>query len=444
MKFLNRIVGLTLILLCFASQAESVGAGNASLTNEAEIWSYTIRSNDSFERIYQKYLSKHSDVEALSKYNNHALKKKLQPGQVINIPVEMLKKIPTSAQVLLAYGDVNASEGSAEPHKVKKGDLLPQGTLLTTGKNSLAKLLFADGSNIDIQPNSNLSIQESYQYAGKETFVTNLKLVKGRTQVSANPTHVIGNTLQVQTPSAVAAVRGTQFRVGADDNIALQETLEGQVAFTARGQEVLLAKGYGSVAEKDKAPLPPIQLPDAPDVSALSKLFETQFAEFNLAPQTAVVAWVGQLAADAEFTQILNEQTTTSGKMLFADLADGQYFLKLRAQDQHGLQGVDATHAFNIKFVAPEPVVELIEPLDGAVIGLAPTYFSWDILPSSTAYLVQIARDEKFTDVVFERQASFNKLTINHSFGTGEFYWRVAAISGGKSHKFSKIRKFSR
>jgi hypothetical protein len=232
--------------------------------------------------------------------------------------------------------------------------------------------------------------------------------------------------------------------VTAGESASLQETLDGRVAFSANGQEVMLTKGYGSVAEKDKAPLPPIQLPDAIDVSTLPKLFELNSAEFDFPAQPGVAAWIGQLALDEDFTQILNEQTTQSGKLIFADLTDGQYFLKLRTQDEHGLQGVDATHTFHVKALPPEPLLELLEPLDDAVIPLAPTDLSWTSVPSATSYLIQVARDINFTDILYERHSSYNKLTINQSFGAGEFYWRVAVLSNGKSKKFSNVRKFTR
>lgn len=438
------IFSIMLLFVSVASRADDVNTEWKSVGNQETVWAYSVLKNDSYERIYQKYLNKHADIIALSEYNHHPLIKKLQPAQIVNIPVEMLRRTPTNAQVLLVYGDVNATGAGGDTHKLKKDDLLVAGDSLAIGKNSLVKLLFADGSKIDIQPNSNLSIQQSYQYVGKETYVTNLKLVKGRTQVSANPEHIVGNTLKVQTLSAVAAVRGTQLRVTAGENVSLQETLEGQVAFSASGQEVLLAKGYGSVAEKDKAPLPPIQLPGAVDVSALPKLFEHNYAEFDFPAQQGVVAWIGQLASDEDFTQILNEQTTQTGKLVFADLTDGQYYLKLRTQDQHGLQGVDATHVFHVKALPPEPLLELLEPLDGAVIPLAPTDLSWTPVPKATSYLIQIARDVNFADHLYERHSSYSKLTINQSFGAGVFYWRVAALSGGKPQKFSNTRTFSR
>lgn len=448
MKIATYCIGILLMAMNFSLFANVTRPENV---NQEAIWLYTVNQDDSFEIIYKKYLNKRANVAELAKYNQHKLTKKLQPGQIISIPVEMLKKIPTSAQVLLVYGDVLVtSVPTTEKRKIQKGDFLTQGDTLETGKNSLAKLLFADGSNMDIQPNSNLSIQASYKYIGKETYVTHLKLVKGRTEVKANPEHVVGNTLQVETPSAIAAVRGTQFRVGAEGDIALQETLDGRVAFSAAEngvvQEILVAKGYGSVAEKGKAPTPPIQLPDVPDVSALPKLVEQNIADFNLPQPQGVAALVSQLALDAEFTQILNEQATQSGKLSFADLTDGQYYLRIRAQDQHGLQGGDAIHVFNVKIrlPKPEPVLELIEPADGAVIPLAPTELSWTPIPAANSYTVQIARDSHFVDIVFERRVSFDKLTINQSFGAGEFYWRVVVLSDGKPQKFSEVRKFSR
>lgn len=449
MKFTTYCIGILLMAMNFSTYANVTRPENI---NQESIWLYTVNQDDSFEIIYKKFLNKRANIAELAKYNQFKLTKKLQPGQVISIPVEMLKKIPTSVKVQLVYGVVLVKNApNIEQRKVQKGDFLIQGDSLETGKNSLAKVLFADGSNMDIQSNSNLSIQSSFKYVGKETYVTQLKLVKGRAEIIANPEHTRGNALQVETPSAIAAVRGTQFRVGAEGDIALQETLDGRVAFSAAEngvvQEILIEKGYGSVAEKGKAPSPPIQLPEAPDVSALPTLIEQNIAEFNLPQPDGVAALVCQLALDAEFTQILNEQTTRSGKLTFADLTDGQYFLRIRAQDQHGLQGGDAKHAFIVKRMPepePESVLELIEPAEGSVIPLAPTVLSWTPIPAANSYTVQIARDTHFVDILFERSVTLPKLTINQSFGAGDFYWRVVVLSNGRPARFSEVRKFSR
>ena len=446
MKTSIQFLAISFIFLINPTLAGEVKPAVSSSLNEQDTWSYTVTKNDSFERIYQKYMFKHADILTLSQLNQHKLSKKIQPNQVLIIPVEMLKKVPTNAEVLVANGDVMAMTLIAnQKRKVNKGDVLNADTTLVTGKNGLAKIRFADGSITNLQSNSSLSIQASFQYAGKGTHVVQLKLAQGRTDEIANPNHQLVNRMQIETPSAVAAVRGTEFRVGAEGDIASQERLEGQVGFSTAGQEVLLAKGFGSAVEKDKAPLPPILLPAAPGVSAFDKHFGSVPVEFNLTPQAEAVAYISQLALDADFTQILNEQVIQSTKLSFDHLADGRYYLRLRAQEQHGLQGKDAIHVFNVKLLPPPPPPpELVEPLDEAVIPLAPTMLSWIAIPLANSYLVQIARDVNFENKIFERIASFNQLTITNSFGAGQFYWRVPVLNAGKPQKFSNYRKFTR
>ena len=440
-------------------------------------WQYIVKKNESFERIYQKYLVSHRNVEALAKYNNHAPTKKLQPGQVLNIPVGMIKKIPTTAQVLVVTGDVALTHSasinkiiaesannkalppaSTNKKKLTTSDILVAGATVQTGNNSLAKIQFSDGSITNVQPNSMLIIQDSYRYIGRGGEVILLKLSKGRTEIAANPSHSVINSMQIQTPSAVAAVRGTEFRVGAEQEIALQETLGGQVAFSANGQEVLVEKGFGSLVEKDKAPSLPIVLPVAPDVSAFTPVVDDIPVQFNLVLQADAVAWVSQLALDAEFTKILNQQTVLSpttkaeqALLSLGDLADGQYYLKLRAEEEHGLQGSDAIHTFIVS-ARPLPP-KLVTPLDEAIIDdkpnlLTPIDLSWRAVPSANNYIVQISKDANFEDKVFERITSYNQLQLQSSFNGAPpnttFYWRVAVLSQGKTHKFSKIRSFTR
>ena len=266
------------------------------------------------------------------------------------------------------------------------GNLLAQGDKLSTGQYSVAKLRFADDSVVVVQQNSNIEIHASYQIAGRETYVTLLKLNRGRTEIGANPSHTIGNSLQVETPSAIAAVRGTQFRVAADGDIALQETLDGQVAFSGAEhgvlQTVLLAKGYGSVIEKNQAPLAPIVLPEVPNVSGLPSQLEQVDVAFELKPRPGDTAFVSQLARDAEFTQIIQQQTTPAmptTKVLLGALVDGQYFLRLRAQESHGLQGQDAIHAFTVK-ARPIAILELLEP---AAVGISSAPITFCLLYTS-------------------------------------------------------------
>lgn len=413
-------------------------------------WVYTIKPNDTFYSIYRQYLTNQSDVANLSAYNKHKLGDKIFPGHLLHIPVTMLRKTPASVQVLVSSGEVQAQLSAENGVKaLKKGDLLTQGDTLVTGKYSVAKLGFADGSVVDVQQNSKITIYSSYQYAGKGTYVIILKLLTGRTEISANPNHVDGNAMQIQTPSAIAAVRGTQFRVAADGDTSIQETLSGHVNFGSAGKSVSVLQGYGSLAEKNKAPLAPIALPISPDISDFSPLFETEHGQviFELKPQQDVVSWEARLYSDAEFSKIINEKVIKTTQLKFDDLVDGQYFLKLRSQDQHGLSSADALHVFNVKQKVAELVIPnstLLSPDNGSVIDLAPTEFSWKFKNIPKQYLLQISRDAAFKEIVFERYASSDKTIIQQSFGQGKFYWRIVALYEGKTSELSDSRFFTR
>jgi hypothetical protein len=78
------------------------------------------------------------------------------------------------------------------------------------------------------------------------------------------------------------------------------------------------------------------------------------------------------------------------------------------------------------------------------VVLLAPTEFSWTFKNKPNHYLLQIARDSAFNDVVFEHRTELDKVTIQQSFGQGRFYWRVVAVSGEKSIELSDTRLFTR
>ena len=413
-------------------------------------WVYTIKPNDTFYSIRRQYLTNQSDLAGLSAHNKHKEMDKIFPGHQLNIPVEMLRKIPAPVQVLVSSGEVKANLSADHTDKsLKKGDFIGQGDTLITGKYSVAKLGFADGSMVDVQQNSTITIYSSYQYAGKGTYVILLKLQAGKTEISANPNHVIGNVMQIQTPSAIAAVRGTQFRVAAADSLAIQETLSGNVSFDSGGESVSVLQGYGSLAENGKAPLAPIALPASPDVKEFPIAFENTLSQalFTLKPQAGVVSWSARLYSDADYTVLLSEKVAEGTQLTFDNLHDGQYFLKLRSQDQHGLSSADALHTFSIKHKIAEPISPnsvLLAPANNAVVLLAPTEFSWTFKNKPNHYLLQIARDSAFNDVVFEHRTELDKVTIQQSFGQGRFYWRVVAVSGEKSIELSDTRLFTR
>ena len=67
---------------------------------------------------------------------------------------------------------------------------------------------------------------------------------------------------EIQTPSLVAAVRGTKFEVQVDaDGSAKERTTEGLVAVSSAGSEVLVPAGAETRATPGASPAPPAPIP---------------------------------------------------------------------------------------------------------------------------------------------------------------------------------------
>jgi hypothetical protein len=348
------------------------------------------------------------------------------------------------------------SLADAAERALQAGEQLSAGAVLSTASNSSATLRFADGSVLVLQPGARLVLDTVSVYAGGGMVDTRLRLQQGRVEVGANPRRTPGSRLQVITPSAVAAVRGTRFRVGADTRVTREETLEGEVGLAAAGKQVKVSEGQGSLAEAGKPPSQPVALLAAPDVSLLPARLDTLPMRFTLPPLTGAVSWLVQIApwadnfssanalekltpADAEFGQILLEQISTTPQLSFADLPDGRYVLRVRGGDQQGLQGRDAVHAFELDARPFAPL--LYAP--GTRVRSAQPALQWSAVVGASAYQIQVARDAAFADIILAERSTDTRLVPSRELMPGEYHWRVASIETAEQGPFSPPRRFT-
>lgn len=411
-------------------------------------WSYTVKKNDALELICAQYCIKKSNIHQIAAFNQLRNLHLLHPNQTIKIPLAVLKTIAAPAKVVYATGDVQIKKSELDAfQKINRTEPMLAGAMLKTGLNSIAKLRFADGSETVLQPNSTLKVLASHQYAGKLSYVIKLKLSAGRTEIIANPEHLKDHHLEVETPSAVAVVRGTQFRVAADKTTAIEETLHGQVGFSAAENTVAVSENFGSVSIEGQPPLPPQALPNPPDIANFPKIFDELPVSFSIKAAKEDLIWA-QLAKDAAFTEVVEEQTlaydasNVKNLLVFNNLSPSQYFLKLRTQNAQGLQSVDAIHAFTMNTVTVRPA--LIFPREVTLVS-EKTVFQWTDMPNKYGFLVQVASDVDFNHIVLERVTSFNAFNLVSALPKGEYYWRVAEKSGVEHSqlKFSTPAQFN-
>ena len=136
--------------------------------------------------------------------------------------------------------------------------------------------------------------------------------------------------------------------------------------------------------------------------------------------------WRWQVATDAAFAQLLQDECTTPPAWLLTGLPDGDYHLRVRAADAQELEGLDAQVAFALR-ARPEPPVLRSPPAGASVQGA--TELAWAEGANKPAYQVQVARDERFTDMVQEQTAVLgNRLAFDAALPPGDYHRRVATL----------------
>ena len=417
---LRKLLSALVLFLVFCSSAISA--------DDVPIWRYTVKPGDTLISIAERYFIRAEQWSKVQQANKIADPHRILPGTVLRIPADMLRVTPGQAQLDGVSGSVRWRVGEADWQAATNGLRLAAGAALETGDDSSALLLLADGSRILVSPNSRLTLDTLSLYAGGLMADTRVRLQSGQTDIIANPEQRSNQNLKIQTPSAQAVVRGTHFRVGASDDVMREETLAGLVAVSAFGQSVDVPKGQGTVARAGEPPMLPVPLLAAADLSGLPARFEYLPLRFPLPQLAGVKEWQGQIAPDKAFERILLSKSGSGQALSFADLPNGDYVLRLRAIDVHGLQGFDALHPFTV-FARPFPP-GLNAPGDGATIRSARAQFGWGNVLEVARYHLQVSTTPDFARPLYNETLERDAWQVPEDLPAGKLYWRAASITG--------------
>jgi hypothetical protein len=434
-KYLLFFAFLTLLASVELSAAET------SPSASQPEWRYSVRPGDNLIHFGRRHLINPDDWKVLQKLNQIKNPYRMQLGQILRVPLHLVKQTPAPAEVALTTGKAGILKADKSVQAVSVGQQLTAGTELITGENSKLNIKFADGSIASMQPNSTLKLDTLSMYSGGGMVDTKLRLQQGKVETEANPKHLQGNQMQIITPTAVAAVRGTKFRVSTDETTIRQETLEGKVALSAAGEEVAVDKGFGSLSEGGKPPLPPVVLLPAPATEGLATKLDALPVTFNMAAQEGAVAWLGKVSTDAQFNSIAATSLSKGTTLSFNDIPDGKYYLKVSAQDKLGLEGYDATHEFSLHARPFAPVA--ITPGPAVVIREPNPDFLWTKIEQANAYLLEIAKDAEFKQVIDSRRVESNVYKAEKDLQPGQYYWRLASLDEANQGPYALANNFT-
>ena len=415
---------LIALALCLAGlpQARAQGA--------EDDFAYRIAPGDTLIGIGKRWLSDPADWPQLQQRNRIANPRRLVPGSTLHIPLQLLARRASVAEVVFVRGDAqveHAAAGATKPLAV--GDAIRSGDVVRTSGDATLTMRFDDGSRLLLPPNSRLDVLEMFELKATRAPVVRLRLNEGEAQIQVTP-RPAGTHFELRTPAVNLGVRGTDFRGRVDDAGAQSrlEVLDGKVAAQAGSAVRGVDGGFGLLAQAGR-PLPePARLPAAPDLSATPPLLEAVPLRFAW-PAVSGAAGYRARIFDAQHPQapLLDGRFDGPGAR-FADLPDGRYALFVRALDANALQGADASSAFVLK-ARPEPPLGMT-PADGAVSRGESATLQWARPVVAERYRLQIARDAGFTDlVVDDARLVDNRFVV--PLAPGAYHWRVATIAAG-------------
>ena len=385
--------------------------------------------------------------------NRLANPNRITAGQVLRIPIRLMRATPRQAVLVSSAGDVRIGDVAAAA-----GQPLADGQTVQTGAASSAVLELADGTRVRMPPSSLAQIVGSESYGVRPAaggtagaapssggwFSGALRVMRGSVEVFA--TKVLrAKPLEVITPTAVVGVRGTQFRVGLEDDATASthsEVIEGKTRFdtASRSAGADVANGFGAAADVSAKPPQVVALLDAPDLSSVPALFERPIVHIEL-PNQANDLRV-QVAADNGFERIVSDQRFEAGKEIrIAGLDDAQWHLRARRIDGAGIEGFDAARPFTLK-ARPEPPVYRTPRADGKQT-VGAVEFAWARNTTAPRVRIQVAEDAGFTRMVVDRDAVADT-TLRADVSTpGIYFWRLASIRDNGDHgPFGDTQRF--
>lgn len=378
-----------------------------------------VRAGDTLGDLARTQMDTPARWRDVANYNLLPDPNRIEPGQQLRVKRVWLRSRSGSLKVEVVTG-----EATANGKVLKAGDWIPAGARVLTAQGGALRLRMPDTSLVNMLESSDLKVERLEQRADG-AFSSLLRLVTG--QIDAfKAKHEAGMAdLAVAGRNATVGIRGTHFRVRQDGVVTFTEVEEGTVAFDATQTPVVLALNAreGSVANgRDAAQV--IPLLSEPVYPQLPAVFDTPYIEWTMGEQEGALRYVGELSQNEAFSAQLVSVRSDGKTIRLNDLPNGRYWLKLRAVDVHGLQGMEGKVGFEVK-VPPRQFAMTKVYVSGKQLQLR-----WVGRKQSVSYQVQVAPRQDFQHLLLDAKTAENWIDMPRP-QSGRYFLRVRQIFAG-------------
>jgi len=350
---MRRAVPALLLLLAATAPALPNGArveqrARAQAETNDEILIYRTKKGDTLQSLAAKWFVKPGDWRLAQALNTIKDPANIPAGTQLRIRASWVKTNPIQAELYAFRGTVRITRGG-ESQIATKGMKLAEGDIVETGANGFATLTLPDESLVSLPSASRVRLARLREVPMSNSIDRRFTLETGRSEAKVTPMANPASRFLISTPVAVAAVRGTEFRVTYTPSELKQvtEVTEGKVGVARHGTapETLVRAEFGNIATANGMSRP-IALLAAPFVDQPERLQNREVVTFRLGQVPGATRYLVELAADAAFKDRLAAQEITGTEAAFEDVEDGQLFVRVSAIDGTGLTGRRATYNF--------------------------------------------------------------------------------------------------
>ncbi len=301
---------------------------------------YTVRKGDTLFRLADRYLTSRQLYRVVQKQNRIANPLAIPVGKVIVIPRNLLKFKLASAKLISVRGQVSAGNSPAAV-----GQVLQEGVEVTTGPSSFTTMLLDDGSRMSLPSNSNIRIRRLRSYALGGSLDYDFDIARGGVRSTVTKHKSSDDRYLVRTPRAVSAVRGTDFQSRFDptSNNDFAEVIEGELSVDVGSAALRSLPAGNGLAVKAGGAIVTEALLAPPELSEPGKTQAEKVVRFRAA-QPSPTRFI--IAADSGFIEQVADIIAEDGQASFADIPNGNFFIRARAISKNGVQGMPATFAF--------------------------------------------------------------------------------------------------
>ena len=405
---------------------------------------FIVKDGDNLYKICEKILENPKDWRWVAMVNRISNPHRIFPGQKLIIPTRLLKGIPIDGLVTFIKGVVSIKLAETEDwKKLQLNDKITQGNWIRTSEQGTIEISFQNNFSVLLRPNTIIEItaarEKSAIYLMYKLFLDIGKAISKIKQSTGKETR-----FEIQTPSAVAAVRGTEFRAGVDPDITTRlEVLAGRVDVQAAKQKVAVKAGEGTVVKKDKRPVAPVKLLLPPALMNLQPLYRAMPLDFQFESIPGATSYRLMLARDKVFNDVVKNKVIKPQETLkIVGVEDGTYFLQSRSIDALGLEG-PALEPVEVK-VRINPLPPFIQsPSEGADLREKVVRFEWLKVAKAVRYHLQVAEDRKFQVIVADAKDISGVSYKLASLDFKTYYYRLSSIAAdGYEGLWSDILSF--